>query len=149
MNNTMKKLMLLTFVFVFAFHAVSFAAVGGSKVRTAPSRPSTTQSAPAPSSNYKPSAPASSYTEKAPAAKSANPQTTAQQPASGGFMRNFGMFGGGMLLGGLLGSMFGFGHTGMFANMMGILFNIMLIAAIVMAGRYIWDKMRSNNRDRR
>jgi predicted lipid-binding transport protein (Tim44 family) len=144
----MKKLLLLTFVFVFAFNAVGFAAIGGSKPRmSSPSRPSTTQTTPSTGSSYKPSAPASSYTEKAPAAKAAAPQTT--QPATGGFMRNFGMFGGGMLLGGLLGNMFGFGHTGMFANMLGVLFNILLLAAVFMAGRYIWDKMRNRDRNDR
>ncbi|KYZ78109.1 hypothetical protein AXX12_00755 [Anaerosporomusa subterranea] len=140
----MKRLLLLTFIFVFAINAVGFAAVGGSKVRMSSPRPSTQQAAPPPASNYKPSAPASSYTEKAPAAKAATPQ--ASQPATGGFMRNFGMFGGGMLLGSLLGNMFGFGHTGMFANMMGMLFNVLLLAAIFMAGRFVWNKM--TNRDR-
>ena len=143
----MKKFLLLTFVFVFAVHAVGFAAVGGSKPRMSTPRPPTTQKAAPPASNYKPSAPASSYTEKAPAAKAASPQTA--QPATGGFMRNFGMFGGGMLLGGLLGNMFGFGHGGMFANMMGILFNIMALAAVFMVGRYIWDKMRNRDRNNR
>jgi predicted lipid-binding transport protein (Tim44 family) len=142
-----KKLLLLTFVFVFAVNAIGFAAVGGSKPRmSSPSRPSTTQTAPPPASSYKPSAPASSYTEKAPAAKAATPQS-AQQTTSGGFMRNIGLLGGGMLLGGLLGNMFGFGQTGMFANLMGILFNILILAAAFMAGRYVWNKM--TNRDRR
>ncbi|MDF2501880.1 MAG: hypothetical protein K0Q77_2594 [Anaerosporomusa subterranea] len=143
----MKKLLLLTFVFVFAVNAVGFAAVGGSKPRmSSPSRPSTTQTAPPPASSYKPSAPASSYTEKAPAAKAATPQP-AQQATTGGFMRNIGMLGGGMLLGGLLGNMFGFGQTGMLANLIGVLFNIMILAAVFMAGRYVWNKI--TNRDRR
>lgn len=136
----MKRLLLLTFVFVFAVNAVGFAAVGGSKVRMSAPRPTTKQAAPSTDSNYKPSAPASSYTEKAPAAKAATPQ--ASQPTTSGFMRNFGMFGGGMLLGGLLGNMFG---TGMFGNMMGMLLNIFLLAAIFMAGRYIWNKLTSRD----
>lgn len=140
----MKKILLFSFMLLFAFHAVGFAAVSGSKAKpSAPaSRPSTTQTAP--STGYKPSAPANSYTEKAPAAKTAAQQAPAQ--TSGGFMRNLGLFGGGMLLGCLLGNMFGFGHSGMFANMMGILFNIVFLAAIFMAGRYLWDKFRNNSR---
>lgn len=141
----MKKLVLLTVLFVFAFQTLGFAAIGGSRPRmSSPSRPRTTQTAPAPSNNYKPSAPASSYSDKAPAAKPAAPQ--ASQPATGGFMRNMGMFGGGMLLGSLLGGMFGFGHTGLFASLIGILFNIIFVAGIFMAGRYLWDRLKSRDK---
>jgi len=143
----MKRVLILTLVLLFAVQTVGFAAKSGSSIRMTPSRPSTMQkAAPPPAGNYKPSAPASSYSEKAPAAKTASPQTAAQ-PATGGFMRNFGLFGGGMLLGGLLGNMFGFGH-GLFANMLGIIFNIMLLAGIFMAGRYIWGKLTSRDRRR-
>lgn len=146
----MKKLLLLTFVFMFAFNTVSFAAVSGSKARTSTpaAKPPTTQSAPAPKSNtseYKPSAPAQSYNEKAPAA-AAKPNTqAAQQPNTGGFLRSAGLFGGGMLLGSMLGGMFGLGNSGMFANIMGMIFNIMLLAGIFMAGRFLWEKFK--NRD--
>ncbi|WP_425060491.1 hypothetical protein SCACP_12070 [Sporomusa carbonis] len=146
----MKKLLLLTFVFMFAFNTVSFAAVSGSKPKMSSpvSKPPTTQTAPSKgtSSEYKPSAPASSYSEKAPAAaaKPANQQTV-QQPNTGGFLRNFGLFGGGMLLGSMLGGLFGFGNTGMFASIMGMLFNIILLAGVFMAGRYLWNKFK--NRD--
>ena len=146
--NKVKRLVLLTFVLVFAAHAIGFAAVGGSKPRmSSPSRPSTTQTAPAPASSYKPSAPASSYTEKAPATKAASPQTA--QPATGGFMRNLGMIGGGMLLGGMLSNMLGFGNSGMLSNIVGMLFNVMLLAGVFMAGRYAWDKFKNRDRDRR
>lgn len=139
----MKKLSLLTILFVFAFNVVCFAAVSGAKPRmSSPVRkPPTTQTAP--NSSYKPSAPASSYTEKAPAVKPSTPHT-ASQPATGGFMRSLGMIGGGMLLGGLLGSMFGFGSTGMFATLIGILFNIVLVVGVFMTGRYLWHKFRKS-----
>lgn len=146
----MKKLLLLTFVFMFAFNTVSFAAVSGSKARTSsPStKPPTTQSSPTKdtTSGYKPSAPAQSYSEKAPAAK---PNSQTQQPAqsnTGGFWRNAGLLGGGMLLGSMLGGMFGFGNSGMFASIMGMLFNVMLLAGVFMAGRYLWNKFK--NRDK-
>ncbi|MBP2635256.1 MAG: hypothetical protein H6Q72_1163 [Firmicutes bacterium] len=151
----MKKIFLLTFMFIFAFNAVSFAAVSGSKSKSsAPSyKPSTTQTSPStqttPSKNssteYKPSAPAQSYSDKAPAA-AAKPNTqTAQQSTGSSFLRNAGLFAGGMFLGSMLGNMFGFGHSGMFADIIGMLFNVLLLAGIFMAGRFLWDKFK--NRD--
>ncbi|WP_094604851.1 hypothetical protein SPSIL_018850 [Sporomusa silvacetica DSM 10669] len=145
----MKKLLLLTFMFMFAFNAVSFAAVSGSKSKiSSPSaKPPTTQSAPTQNSSteYKPSAPAQSYGEKAPAAAAkSNMQTPAQQNGSS-FLRNAGLFGGGMLLGSMLGGMFGFGGSGMFANIIGMLFNIILLAGVVMAGRFLWMKFKNRN----
>lgn len=148
----MKKLLLLTFLFMFAFNAVSFAAVSGSKSRISSpkSKPPTTQTSPAQSgsSDYKPSAPAQSYGEKAPAA-AAKPNTqAAQQPSqSGGFLRTAGLLGGGMLLGSMLGGMFGFGNSGMFANIIGMLFNVMLLAGVFMAGRFLWNKFKNRDRD--
>jgi predicted lipid-binding transport protein (Tim44 family) len=148
----MKKLLLLTFLFMFAFNAVSFAAVSGSKSRTSSptSKPPTSQTSPAKSgsSDYKPSAPAQSYGEKAPAA-AAKPNTQAAQPPSqsGGFLRTAGLLGGGMLLGSMLGGMFGFGNSGMFANIIGMLFNVMLLAGVFMAGRFLWNKFKNRDRD--
>lgn len=143
----MKKLSLLTFLLLFAVNTMCFAAVSGSKSAPAPaSRPSTTQTAPAstPANGYKPSAPASSYSDTAP--KAAIPQTP-QQPASGGFMRNLGMLGGGMLLGSLFGGMFGFGNSGMFAMLAGLLFNVILIVGILMAGRFLWNKFKNSREE--
>lgn len=148
----MKKLLALTILFMFAFTTVSFAAIGGSK-RSAPApRPATKQAAPATDTNsgYKPSAPAQSYGDKAPAA-AAKPNTqSAQQQAGGGFLRSAGLFGGGMLLGSMLGGMFGFGESGMFAALMGMVFNVILLAAVFMAGRFLWDKFKNrDNKQRR
>lgn len=136
----MKKLLLLTFLLVFAFNAVCFAAPSSSRSAPAP-KPSVTQTAPAaaPSSGYKPSAPASSYSNTAPKAAVSQP---AQQPATGGFMRTLGMLGSGMLIGGLLGGMFGFGNSGMLASLVGILFNVIALAGIFMAGRYLWNRFK-------
>lgn len=149
----MKKLFLLTFMFIFAFNAVSFAAVGGSKskVSTPSSKPATTQTAPSQnnSTNYKPSAPAQSYTEKAPAT-AAKPNTqAAQQQTGNSFLRNAGMFAGGMFLGSMLGNMFGFGNSGMFADIIGMVFNVILLAGIFMAGRFLWNKFRNRNNNYR
>jgi hypothetical protein len=154
----MKKISVLTLIFMFAFSISCFAAVSGSKARTSsPSVPSSTQkatTAPAaapttPANEYKPSAPASSYSDKAPAAKAAASQTSpAQQSSSGGFMRNLGMIGGGMLLGGMLGSMFGGGAGSMLSNLIGIAVNLLMVVGIFMAGRYLWNKIRSSSSSR-
>ena len=69
----MKKLLVLTFLFIFALQSVGLAAVSSSKGSSAPrssgsntqKAPSTSQTSPNTSSGYKSSAPASSYSEKA------------------------------------------------------------------------------------
>ncbi|MDF2876394.1 MAG: hypothetical protein K0R22_3077 [Sporomusa sp.] len=147
----MKKLLILTVLFMFAFTTVSFAAVSGSKSRSsspAP-RPATNQAAPAKdtTSDYKPSAPAQSYGDKTPAAAAKPNSQPAQQQSGGGFLRTAGLLGGGMLLGSMLGGMFGFGNSGMFASIMGMLFNVILLGAVFMAGRFLWEKFK--NRDKR
>lgn len=146
----MKKIFLFTFMFIFAFNAVSFAAVGGSKSRistpSAKPKPPTTQTAPSQNSstNYKPSAPAQSYNEKAPAAAAKTTTPATQQQTGSSFLRNAGLFAGGMFLGSMLGNMFGFG-SGMFAEIIGMLFNVLLLAGIFMAGRFLWDKFKNKD----
>lgn len=152
----MKKIITLMLVFVFAFSSVSFAAVSSSRKSSSPSMGSSTtksvqsqQAAPSTQgSNYKPSAPGSSYGDKAPASQ-AKPgmQQTPQQQNSGGFLRNLGMFGGGMLMGSMLSSMLGFGNMGGMASIFGILFNIIVLAAVFMGIRYLWNRFRNNRKD--
>ncbi|MGI6092741.1 MAG: hypothetical protein GX348_03900 [Veillonellaceae bacterium] len=153
----MKKILALALIFVFAFTSVSFAAIGGSRKSFSKPRPSIGSSIPkgapsqkaAPSgSNYKPSAPSSSYSNKAPASQ-AKPgtQQAAQQQASGGFMRGAGMFAGGMLMGSMLSSMLGFGAMEGFATILGMIFNVIILAAIFMGIRYLWTKLRNNKKD--
>ena len=132
----MKKLLILTFLFAFAFNAVGFAAVSGGKPKmSAPKAPSTQQAAPSTNSGYKPSAPANSYNEKAPAAAAKPAQQNVQQPSSGGFLRNMALLGGGMMLG------------SMFSEMIGLLFNVMLFAGVFMAGRYLWNKYKKSKEE--
>lgn len=153
----MKKILTLVLVFIFALSSVSFAAVSSS--RKSVSSPSVGSSIPkgvpsqqaAPSnqgSNYKPSAPASSYSDKAPASQ-ANPSIhqQTQQQTSGGFLRNAGMFAGGMLMGSMLSNMLGFGSMGSFASIFGIIFNIIIIAAVIMGIRFLWDRFRNKKKD--
>ena len=141
----MKKVLLVAFVLIFAFTGLAFAAKSSSRPASRPSAPAvksapTTQTTP--SSGYKPSAPASSYNDKAPAAKPGVSQTT--QPSTGSnWMRNVGMFAGGMMLGGLLSNMLGFGHSGMFADILGMLASILPILAIFMLGRFLWVRYKT------
>jgi uncharacterized membrane protein len=76
-------------------------------------------------------------------------QTPQQQPATGGFWRNAGFFGSGMLLGGLFGNMFGFGHMGFLSTIFGMLFNVIFLMAIFMAGRWVWNRLFGRDQDRR
>lgn len=141
----MKKVLLVAFVLIFALTGLAFAAKSSSRPASRPSAPAvksapTTQTTP--SSGYKPSAPASSYNDKAPAAKPGVSQTT--QPSTGSsWMRNVGMFAGGMMLGGLLSNMLGFGHSGMFADILGMLASILPILAIFMLGRFLWVRYKT------
>ncbi|MHC1761400.1 MAG: hypothetical protein AB9917_18170 [Negativicutes bacterium] len=147
----MRKLLLFTFLLLLAFQSVSFAAASSSRGAPARSAPRVSQPAPAAApaasgttSGYKPSAPANSYSDKAPAT-AVKPQQPAQQPSTGNsFLRSAAMFGGGMLLGSMLGNMFGFGSSGMFSQMIGLLFNVLLIGLIFMAGRYVWNRFRAS-----
>ncbi|QJW46898.1 hypothetical protein HA075_14425 [bacterium BFN5] len=143
----MKKLLILTFLFAFAFNSIGFAAIGGSKLRMSAPRSTPTQKAPSSTSDYKPSAPANSYSEKAPSAKTATPQAGQQPSTSGGFMRNLGMIGGGMLLGGMLGSMFG--NSPFMASLVEMLFNVLILAGIFIGGRYLWSKFKTKPEDTR
>ncbi len=147
----MKKLLVLTFLFIFAIQSVGLAAISSSKgaPRTSTSvtqkAPSTSQTSPNTSSGYKSSAPASSYSDKAPnAAATAKQQVQQQQSTGSSFLRSAAMFGGGMLMGSMLGNMFGFGSHGMFSEIMGLLFDLMIIALLFKAARYVWNRFSSN-----
>ena len=152
----MKKVIALAVAFMLLFSSLCLAAVSSSKTR-APSRPSTStsinsapqtrQAAPSASSDYKPSAPANSYSDKAPAGQTkTGVQPNQQQSSSGGFWRSAGMFGAGMLAGSFLGNMFGFGQMGAMSSILGVLINILLILAVIMAVRFIWNKLRGHDR---
>lgn len=154
----MKKIIIFTMVFVLAFGSVSFAAISSGSKSSAP-RTSTSSSMPsssptkqaAPSTSdtgYKPSAPANSYSDKAPASQVKPGTQVNQQQNTGGFWRSAGMFGGGMLMGSMLSSLFGFGSMGAMSSIFGMIFNILIIAGVVMGIRYLWNKFRGNNNRR-
>lgn len=155
----MKKILVFTLSLMLILSSVSFAAVSSSGSRSS-SRPSTSssmpsvgnstrQAAPSPSSpgtNYKPSAPSNSYSDKAPSSQVKPGAQANTQQSSGGFWRNAGLFGGGMLLGSLLSHAFGFNPMSGMASMFGILFNVLILAAVIMGIRYLWNKFRSSDR---
>lgn len=159
MKNSLRicKIFALVMICFFSVYAVGDAARGGSRIK-APSAPKTTQKAPVtktdPSkdSGYKSSAPANSYSDKAPAANktpnSAVNNAAAGQPSSpfGGFMRNVGMFAGGMMLGSLLGSMFGM--NGFMTDVMGLLVNVLIFGAVIILAKVLWDKFRNKDKQK-
>ncbi|MDY3916661.1 MAG: hypothetical protein SOZ01_07995 [Selenomonadaceae bacterium] len=73
--------------------------------------------------------------------------TTNQQSGSrfGSILRGIGIFAGGMFLGSMLASLFGMG-SGMLADILGMLANVVLIFAVVMGLKWLWHKFRGNRR---
>lgn len=145
------------------FAATAYAAKGGAKF--APSAPKAAPAAPKASTGstgagksvsgngagYAPSKDAKSLDKNAPAANAnaanrANAAgTQANQSSSrlGSIMRGIGLFAGGMFLGSMLSSLFGMG-SGMFADIMGLLMNGLLIVAAIFVIRWLWGKLRGS-----
>lgn len=104
---------------------------------------------------YAPSKKADQYKETAPAAKSnTNAAANAQKSTGwGSAMRTMGMLAGGMLLGSMLSHLFGFGGTGLFADIMGLVMNLVIIAAIIcllnfVVRRFILGRLNKSNQAR-
>ena len=135
----MKRILLLTFLLIFALNSFAFAAKSSSRP-SSPSRPSTSAPAAntAPSTGYKPSAPATTYSDKAPAVKPPAPPQAVPQSTGSSWLRNAGMLAGGMMLGGMLSNMFGHGNSGMLADILGILISVIPFIALFMLGRFLW-----------
>lgn len=148
-----------------SFMNTAYAAKGGAKMSVPKSAPAAPK-APAASTNnasqsksvsgngssYAPSKDAKSLEKNAPAAntKSNAAANTNTQSSSrlGSFMRGIGLFAGGMLLGSMLSHLFGMG-SGMFADIMGLLMNVIMVVAAVMVVRWLWNKFRGTKNDRR
>jgi len=146
-----KKIMTVLVVTLFAMSSMAFAARGGAKISAPKAAPSisTSKNAPAASSpstkEYTPSKDAKSLSKDAPTAGAASAASAAKSSSPwGGMMRNIGLLAGGMMLGSLLGSMFGMG-SGLFADILGLLMNVVLIGAVFMIGRLLWNKLRGRN----
>ena len=76
------------------------------------------------------------------ASKINNNAKTNSSSTFGNTLRNIGLFAGGMMLGGLIGSLLG---GGMFSDILGVLFNIAIFYALYRGGRYLWDKFKGRD----
>lgn len=144
-----------------SFVSTAYAAKGGAKMSIPKSAPapkapaagatsngSTSKSVSGNGSSYAPSKDAKSLDKNAPAANAksntAAANTNAQSSSRlGSIMRGIGIFAGGMLLGSMLSHLFGMG-SGMFADIMGLLMNGLMIVVAIMAVRWLWNKFRGN-----
>ena len=149
----LKKIGVLLVAAAFAVSAgagTADAAKGGGRISTPKvSAPKAAPKASTPSAStkkdspntkeYAPSKKADQYSESAPAAKSATPNTASNAAAAsaqkstgwGSALRTMGMLAGGMMLGSMLGHLFGFGGAGLFADIMGLVGNLAIIAAVI------------------
>ena len=138
-----------------SFVSTAYAAKGGAKMSIPKSAPApkapaagATKSVSGNGSSYAPSKDAKSLDKNAPAANAksntAAANTNAQSSSRlGSIMRGIGIFVGGMLLGSMLSHLFGMG-SGMFADILGLLMNGLLIVVAIMAVRWLWNKFRGN-----
>ena len=150
----MKKLAAALLVGVFTFSVVPvmttsvvYAAKGGARIsapKSAPRVAPSTNSAAPKTNNYAPSKSAKDLSKEAPAASTkanANTNTNTSSSRWGSALRNIGIFAGGMMLGHLLTSSLGFG-SGMMSDIMGLLMNVLLLAAAFVVIRLLWNKFR-------
>ena len=147
------------------FGAQAEAAKGGARIapKAAPSAPKAAPSTQSGSQSksvsgngegYAPSKSANQLDKNAPAtgAKStapnaANAASQAQKSSGwGNALRNIGLLAGGMMLGGLLASMFGMGG-GMLADILGVLANVAIAVVAFMVLRWAWNRFRSRKEE--
>ena len=100
---------------------------------------------------YAPSKSANQLDKNAPAAgakaNTPNAAGAAQKGTGwGNTLRNIGLLAGGMMLGGLLASMFGMGG-GMLADILGVLTNVAIAIVAFMAIRWVWNRFRSRKEE--
>ena len=103
---------------------------------------------------YAPSKSANQLDKNAPAAGAkantpgaANAASTAQRGTGwGNTLRNIGLLAGGMMLGGLLASMFGMGG-GFLADILGVLANVAIAVVAFMVLRWAWNRFRSRKEE--
>ena len=146
------------------FGAQAEAAKGGARIapksapapKAAPSTQSGSQSKSVSGNGagYAPSKNANQLDKNAPAAGAkantpgaANAASTAQRGTGwGNTLRNIGLLAGGMMLGGLLASMFGMGG-GMLADILGVLANVAIAVVAFMAIRWVWNRFRGRKEE--
>ncbi|WP_301859602.1 hypothetical protein [uncultured Megasphaera sp.] len=125
----------------------SFAAKGGIKMSApkalpAPKAvPSSSGNAAKSSTSTKQTAPGS-QTKQQTASGQSQAGTAPSSSRWGGVMRNIGLLAGGMFLGSMLSSLFGWGGMGFMADIMGLLFNIILAFIVFALLSWAWRKIR-------
>ena len=121
---------------VAAVPSVAMAARGGARISAPrvqapaarPSTPSTSRPSASPNQReYKPSQNASSIKDQAPSARTGTGTTANIGSRWGNTMRNIGLLAGGMMLGSLLGHLFGFGMGGFMSDILGLLMNVVIL----------------------
>ena len=138
------------------------AAKGGARIapKAAPSAPKAAPSTQSGSQSksvsgngegYAPSKSANQLDKNAPAAgakaNTAGAASAAQKSSGwGNTLRNIGLLAGGMMLGGLLASMFGMGG-GMLADILGVLANVAIAVIAFMAIRWVWNRFRGRKEE--
>lgn len=174
MMINMKKLAAAVMVGVMAAVAVpavspvtaetAYAAKGGAKlgggVKSAPKAAAPKAAAPSTNNSksvsgngegYKPSKDAKSLEKNAPTAssKAAAGNTANTQSGSrwGSALRNIGLFAGGMMLGSMLSHLFGGLGGGMMADILGLVMNILMAAAVFLILRWAWNKFRGRGKE--
>ena len=100
---------------------------------------------------YAPSKSANQLDKNAPAAgakaNTPNAAGAAQKGTGwGNTLRNIGLLAGGMMLGGLLASMFGMGG-GFLADILGVLANVAIVVVAFMAIRWLWNRFRGRKEE--
>ena len=97
---------------------------------------------------YAPSKSAQDLPKNAPAAKSGMMNGNMQSGSRfGNMMRNVGLFAGGMFLGSMLSHLFGFGMGGMMADAFGLIANLLMLAVLFFAVRWLFQRLRGGRRD--
>lgn len=145
--------------------STAYAAKGGARIAAPKAVPSAPK-APAASSNsapsksvsgnggsYAPSKSAKDLQKEAPSANSRTNGATANaaQPKTGSrfgnVLRNIGLFAGGMMLGSMLSHLFGGLGGGMMADILGLVMNILMVAAVFLILRWAWNKFRGRGKE--
>lgn len=151
----------LGFIVAASFAVVTpdvYAAKGGAAKLTAPrSMPAAPAAAPSTSKAVPNTQKTTTGTNQSNAAQ--QQKTTTQQNAQakqqpqqqnssffGSAMRNIGLFAGGMFLGSMLSSMFGFGNMGFMSELFGMLFNIIAIFVVIKLIMWAWQAFRGRRK---
>lgn len=126
---------------------ISAPRIGGGTHRAAPSTQPRGNTTARPNQEYKPSKPGTAANPSRPTTPSAAPATSSGT-RWGGIMRNIGLLAGGMVLGSLLGHLFGFGASGFMADVLGLLVNGILIYVGIRLVFWLIARFRGNGTER-